>query len=117
MKLKYLTTILVTLIICVSTSAQTVQTSPSTTVQTQKQQTIKLKVSGITCSGDCKDIQKEVNKLNGIIAFKLLGKPAASSTFEITFDPAVVSEKEIRNKIEDTPGCEDPKDKPYKVKQ
>ncbi len=82
----------------------------------QSKQTIKVKVSGITCAGDSKDIQKSVTKINGILDCKLLGKAAATSVFEITFNPALVTEKEIRKAVEDTPGCENPDDRPYKVK-
>lgn len=83
----------------------------------QATQTIKIKVSGITCSGDCKDIQESVEKLEGIKGTKRIGKPAATSTFEITFIPTLVTEKQIRQSVEDTPGCDDPKERPYKVKQ
>jgi copper chaperone CopZ len=85
--------------------------------QNQKLQTIKIKVSGITCSGDCKDIQKAVSKIDGVSSCKQIGKPSATSVFQISFNPAVVSEKEIRRVVEDTPGCDNPDEKPYKVKQ
>lgn len=99
------------------TAAASAQTSSTpATSQTQKLQTIKIKVSGITCSGDCKDIQNSVAKLSGVASCKMIGKPSAKTMFEVSFDPAVVSEKEIRSKVEDTPGCENPNDRPYKVK-
>lgn len=82
----------------------------------QAKQTIKVKVTGITCAGDSKDIQKSVGKVNGILECKLIGKASATSVFEITFNPAVVTEKEIRKALEDTPGCENPDDRPYRVK-
>jgi copper chaperone CopZ len=82
----------------------------------QSKQTIKVKVSGITCAGDSKDIQKSVEKVNGILACKPVGKASATSVFEITFNPTIVTEKEIRKAVEDTPGCENPDDRPYKVK-
>lgn len=97
--------------------AQNTKEQPKTVVQTQKLQTVKLKVGGITCTGDCKDIQKVVSKMNGVTSCKQIGKPSATSVFEVTFDPTVVSEKEIRAKVEDTPGCDNPDEKPYKVKQ
>lgn len=103
-------------IICsVSCTAQTSKEQSQTTAQTL--QTIKLKVSGITCSGDCKDIQKVVSKMNGVISCKQIGKPTATSVFEVIFNPTVVTEKEIRKAVEDTPGCDNPDEKPYKVKQ
>jgi copper chaperone CopZ len=104
-----------TLTASVSAFAQT--TKDQTESTSQKLQTIKLKVSGVTCSGDCKDIQKEVGKLNGVTSITQIGKPSATSVFEVIFNPTVVSEKELRKAVEDTPGCKDPNDRPYKVKQ
>ena len=99
-----------------SSAAQTSK-DPSKTTENGTVQKIKLKVSGVTCSGDCKDIEKVVTKLNGVSSVKMLGKPAATSVFEVSFNPAVVSEKEIRAAVESTPGCENPNDRPYKVRQ
>ncbi len=100
-----------------SACAQSTKEQPTTITEAPKLQTIKLKVGGITCSGDCKDIQKVVSKIYGVISCKQIGKPAATSVFEVSFNPALVSEKEIRIKVEDTPGCDNPDEKPYKVKQ
>lgn len=112
------------LFVCVLTIVGTLQSKAQNSndqtnavAVTQHLQTIKIKVGGITCSGDSKDIQEEVMKLDGITACKPKGKPAATSVFEVTFDPAKVSEKEIRNQVENTPGCTNPNDRPYKVKQ
>ncbi len=106
-----------TFYVAFSANAQNSNEQTNTVVQSQALQTIKLKVTGITCSGDSKDIQNEVSKLNGVSACKPKGKPAATSVFEVTFDPAKVSEKEIRTQVEGTPGCTDPNDRPYKVKK
>ena len=95
--------------------SQTSTEQNKTVAQDQKEQTIKLKVSGITCGGDIKDIESVVNKLKGITAIKS-DKPAATSIFQVTFNPAVVTEKEIRTAVEGTPGCTDPDSRPYKVK-
>ena len=83
----------------------------------QTLQTIKIKVTGITCKGDCKDIQESIGQLNGITATKQIGKPSATSVFEITFNPSLVTEKQIQKSVEDTPGCDDPEKRPYKVKK
>ena len=121
MKSKFLYTLTLALAFTITASlsacAQNPKEQNKTVVQTQKLQTIKLKVGGITCSGDCKDIQKVVSKMNGVNACMQMGKPSATSVFEVSFDPVVVSEKQIRSKVEDTPGCDDPSEKPYKVKQ
>lgn len=121
MKSKFLYTLTLVLAftgaISLSACAQNAKDTSTAAVQTQKLQTIKLKVGGITCSGDCKDIQKVVGKMNGVTSCKQIGKPSATSVFEVSFDPAVVSEKEIRIKIEDTPSCDNPNEKTYKIKQ
>ena len=111
------------LLVCSLTSVFTLSSKAQSTTQqniavsqSQTFQTIKLKVSGITCAGDSKDIQQEVIKLAGVNACKQVGKPAATSVFAVTFDPAKISEKEIRKQVEATPGCENPDDRPYKVK-
>ena len=100
-----------------SATAQNSKEQTQTTTESQKQKTIKIKVSGITCAGDCKDIQKVVAKMNGVSSVKQIGKPTATSVFEISFDPALISEKDIRKVVEDTPGCDNPEDRPYKVKK
>lgn len=119
MKSKYFNALLLVFafsIVCtVSCTAQTSKEQPQTAAQNL--QTIKLKVSGITCTGDCKDIQKVVGKMNGVTSCKQVGKPTATSVFEVIFNPADVTEKEIRKVVEDTPGCDNPDEKPYKVKQ
>ena len=118
MNLKYFSALLIALSIFFvsSVSAQTTKENSQAVASTQKLQTIKLKVSGITCTGDCKDILKAINKMNGITSCKQIGKSSATSVFEVTFNPALVTEKEIRSKVEDTPGCDNPDEKPYKVK-
>ena len=100
-----------------SATAQIANEQTITAAPAQKLQTIKIKVSGVTCSGDCKDIEKSVRKTNGVASAKLVGKPSSTSAFEISFDPAVITEKEIRKIVESTPGCENPDDRPYKVKK
>ena len=55
--------------------------------------------------------------MNGVTSCKQVGKPTATSVFEVIFNPAIVTEKEIRKAVEDTPGCDNPDEKPYKVKQ
>lgn len=121
MKSKYFNALLLavsfTFIFAASASAQTTVEQAKTATQAQTVKTIKLKVAGITCSGDCKDIQKVVSDMNGVNACKQVGKPSATIVFQVSFNPAVISEKEIRSAVEATPGCEDPNDRPYKVKQ
>ncbi|HRG58697.1 MAG TPA: heavy metal-associated domain-containing protein [Bacteroidia bacterium] len=76
---------------------------------------INVKVKGITCANDLKTISNNVEKLAGVSTCKSV-KMSATSSFEIKFNPAKITEKEIYTAIENTGGCENPNDKPYKVK-
>lgn len=121
MKSKYFNALLLVFVLTgmftVACTAQTSKEKNQTIVQNPNVQTIKIKVGGITCSGDCKDIQKVVSKMNGVASCKQIGKPASTSVFEVSFNPSVVSEKDIRKVVEDTPSCDNPNEKTYKVKQ
>jgi copper chaperone CopZ len=117
MKSSFLYTLLMIVAVAIFSSSASAQTAGQPQAAVQNLQTIKLKVSGITCSGDCKDIQKVLADIKGVNSSKHIGKPTATTLFEVTFNPAVVSEKELRKAVEDTPGCENPDDRPYKVKK
>lgn len=75
-----------------------------------------IKVKGITCATDLKMIAANVEKMKGVSSCKP-GKPGATTTFEVTYKPALVTEKEIYAAIENTGSCEKPDERPYKVKQ
>lgn len=92
------------------------QTTESLTQQTATIKTSAIKVKGVTCKNDLVTIAGNVEKLKGVSACKA-DKAGPTTTFQIKFNPSLVSEKEIFAAIEATPGCEDPKDRPYKVKQ
>lgn len=77
--------------------------------------TITIKVKGVTCSNDLKTLADNVKLLLGVSECKP-GKAGPTSVFKITFNPALVSTKQIYKAIEDTGGCSDPDDRPYKVK-
>jgi copper chaperone CopZ len=100
--------VLCTSTVCLAQSAETFKTDSlkSTTV----------KVKGITCSTDVKTIAGNIEKLPGVQRCKA-DKPGAVTSFELSYNPARVSEKEIIAAIENTGGCENPNDRPYKVKQ
>lgn len=86
--------------------------------ETQNKENIKIitvKVKGLTCSNDLKTISKNIEKLKGVLSCET-GKMGATSSFKIKFDSDLVSEKEIYAAIENTGGCENPDDRPYKVK-
>jgi copper chaperone CopZ len=77
--------------------------------------TITIKVKGVTCSNDLKTLADNVKELKGVSDCKP-GKMGPTSVFKITYNPALVSTKEIYKAIENTGGCSDPNDRPYKVK-
>lgn len=76
---------------------------------------IKTKVKGISCSKDLKMISDSVVKLKGVTSCEP-GKKGTTTTFEIYFDPALVTEKQIHEAIQNTGSCENPSERPYKVK-
>jgi copper chaperone CopZ len=78
--------------------------------------TITVKVKGVTCSSDLKTIATNVEKLSGVTSCKST-KMGATSSFEVIYNPAQIAEKEIYSAIESTGGCENPADRPYKVKK
>ncbi len=86
----------------------------SATTDTTKLSTIKVK--GVTCANDLKTIADNVEKLNGVRHCKA-EKPGATTRFEVKYNPALVTAKEIYAAIEATAGCKNPNDRPYKVKQ
>ncbi len=91
-------------------------TSTAFSQSTDNTKTVTLKVKGITCSTDLKTISANVAELNGVSSCKT-GKMGPTSSFVIEFNPTLVSEKEINSAIENTAGCKNPNDRPYKIKQ
>ncbi|WP_017259393.1 heavy-metal-associated domain-containing protein [Pedobacter arcticus] len=78
--------------------------------------TLTTKVKGITCSSDLKTISANVEKLKGVKACKA-GKTGPTTAFEVSYNPALITEKEIYSAIQGTPGCKSPNDRPYQIKQ
>ena len=77
--------------------------------------TITIKVKGITCNNDLKTLSDNVKELKGV-SNCVPGKAGPTSVFKITYNPALVGTNEIYKVIENTGGCSDPNEKPYKVK-
>lgn len=88
----------------------------NTNQTTDSLKTATVKVKGITCSMDLKMISANVEKLNGVSSCKS-GKQGTTTTFEVKYNPALVTEKEVFAAIESTGSCENPNERPYKVKQ
>lgn len=77
---------------------------------------VSLKVKGLHCADDVKTISESITKLTGVNSCTA-GNPGATTSFTVKFDPSRVSETDIRNAIENTAGCDNPQEKPYKVKK
>lgn len=77
---------------------------------------IEVKVKGVGCSADIKSITENVEKLEGVSRCKTL-KKGATTKFQVYLLPSKVKKEEIYATIEDTPGCKNPNDRPYKVKE
>jgi copper chaperone CopZ len=77
--------------------------------------TVTIKVKGVTCSNDLKTLSTNVKELKGVSECKP-GKAGAVSVFKVTYNPAVVNIKDIHKAFENTGGCSDPNDRPYKIK-
>lgn len=79
-------------------------------------ETIEVKVKGVGCADDIKSIAANVEKLEGVSRCKTVKKGAVTK-FEVYLLPSMVNVDAIHAAIEDTPGCQNPNDRPYKVKQ
>lgn len=99
-----------------STTVTFAQSTEEKVQITDTTKTLTTKVKGITCSTDLKMISANVEKLKGVATCKA-GKTGPTTTFEIAYNPAVITEKDIKTAIEKTGSCENPDERPYKVKQ
>ena len=100
------------------TLASTATFAQSTTEKEQiadSTKTITTKVKGISCSTDLKIISANVEKLKGVNTCKAV-KTGPTTTFEISYNQSLVSEEEIYSAIQNTGSCENPDERPYKVK-
>lgn len=85
------------------------------TASIAKDTTITLKVKGLTCSNDLKTIATHVKEMKGVAECKP-GKLGPTSSYKITYNPALITKNDLIATIENTPGCGDAEEKPYKVK-
>jgi copper chaperone CopZ len=95
---------------------QAISQSTSVNQSSEITKTIDVKVKGITCSKDLVTIAQNVEKLEGVASCKA-AKKGATTTFEVIMNPALVSDEKVHAAIENTGGCKNPNDRPYKVKQ
>ena len=99
------------------TTAFVLCTAVVSNAQAQPENTrITVKVKGVTCSTDLKMIQANVEKLEGVTECSV-GKRGTTTSFEITFNAKTLTEEDLYATIEGTGSCEDPDERPYKVKR
>jgi copper chaperone CopZ len=92
-----------------------IQAAKAQTATQATDTTITVKVKGLTCSNDLKTIASNVKEVKGVKECKA-GKLGPTSSYKITYNLALVNYKDIVAAIENTPGCGDAEEKPYKVK-
>ena len=103
--------IMIALIVITATGSSAMAYSTTPLADT----TITVKVKGVTCSNDLKTLSTNVKELTGVADCKP-GKAGAVSVFKVTYNTALVNTKEIFAAFENTGGCSDPTEKPYKIK-
>lgn len=82
---------------------------------TASTQSFTVSVKGVGCNEDVKSIAANVEKLEGVLTCSPQ-KRGATTKFQVSFDPNKISKSQIYDAVEDTPGCTNPKARPYKVK-
>lgn len=96
-------------------TALAAQTSTTVTQQTVSLETTTVKVSGVGCSTDIRTISAKVRELEGVTACEA-AKRGAVTRFEVSYNPDLVCLDDIRQAVEQTPGCKNPNARPYRVK-
>jgi copper chaperone CopZ len=114
--MKYINSIVWAFAVVIAATNFTFSQTTTTNQTSDSLKTATIKVKGITCSTDLKMISANVEKVSGVSSFKT-GKQGTTTTFIIIYNPALVTEKEIFTAIENTGSCENPNERPYKVKQ
>lgn len=92
-------------------------TLTSSALSQEKQDSVKnisVKVKGINCAMDVKTIATNIEHLKGVTSCTA-SKPGTTTRYNIKYNPAQTSEKDIHAAIENTGGCENPDEKPYKI--
>lgn len=114
--MKILQILVLTFVTMAATSTISYAQTTSQSQEIDNIKTITVKVKGVGCGQDIKSIVGNVEKLEGVTSCKTLKKGAVTS-FEIKMNPAITTEEAINAAIENTAGCRNPNDRPYKVKQ
>lgn len=101
---------------CITLCFAAISRSTAQTTTVSKDTTIILEVTGITCGGDLPIICKRVQPEKGITEIKAVSKAAATTKFQVTYNPAIINYQQVVAAVQDAPSCDFPDEKPYKVK-
>ena len=112
--MKYLK-LLILAVIVTALSTSTAFSQSKTTQTKDSTETIIIKVKGADCSEDLQIMATNIKKQKGVSSCKVV-KEGVTSNFEVKYNPAFISKKEIYTVIENTSGCDNPNEKPYTVK-
>ena len=115
-KMKFIKSFVLAIIVLTASANSAFSQTTTTNQTTDSLKTATVKVKGITCSMDLKMISANLEKVKGVSSCKA-GKQGTTTTFEVKYNPASVTEKEIFAAIENTGSCENPDERPYKIKQ
>ena len=114
--MKFLKSFILAFILMLATSNYIFSKATSTHQTIDSLTTAIIKVKGITCSMDLKMISINVEKIKGVNSC-IPKKQGTTTTFEVLYNAELVTEKEIYKAIENTGSCENPSERPYKIKQ
>ena len=112
--MKSIKTLILTLIVVTATTNSAFSQSKTEQI-TDSTETIIIKVKGADCSEDLKIMSSNIKKQKGVSSCKVI-KEGVTSSFEVKYNPTIITKKEIYAVIENTSGCDNPNEKPYKVK-
>ena len=78
--------------------------------------TATIKIKGISCTMDLPIIKKKLVNEEGIDDVTYSELKSEAVFFTVKYHTAIITEQQIRSAIENAPSCDDPSEKPYKVK-
>lgn len=78
--------------------------------------TATIKIKGISCTMDLPIIKKKLVNEDGIDDVTYSEVKSEAVIFTVKYHTAIITEKQIRTAIENAPSCDNPEEKPYKVK-
>ena len=76
-----------------------------------------VKVKGITCANDLNIIHGKLKELEGLLVSENYGPVGPASEIRVVYNALITDPEAIYRTIEDSPACDFPDERPYKVKR